>query len=75
MKIEWFKEYSHCLDRDMEFKVYGHAGRPILVFPAQNGRFFDFENFGMVNTVEHYINNGQIQLFCCDSIDPESWMK
>ena len=73
MKIEWFKEYSHCLDRDMEFKVYGHAGRPILVFPAQNGRFFDFENFGMVNTVEHYINNGQIQLFCCDSIDPESW--
>ena len=55
MKIEWFKEYSHCLDRDMEFKVYGHAGRPILVFPAQNGRFFDFENFGMVNTVEHYI--------------------
>ena len=42
MKIEWFKEYSHCLDRDMEFKVYGHAGRPILVFPAQNGRFFDF---------------------------------
>ena len=73
MKIEWFKEYSHCLDRDMEFKVYGHAGTPILVFPAQNGRFFDFENFGMVNTVEHYINNGQIQLFCCDSIDPESW--
>lgn len=44
-----------------------------MVFPAQNGRFFDFENFGMVNTVEHYINNGQIQLFCCDSIDPESW--
>ena len=27
MKTEWFKEYSDCLLRDMEFKVYGHAGR------------------------------------------------
>ena len=42
MKTEWFKEYSDCLLRDMEFKVYGHAGTPILVFPSQNGRFFDF---------------------------------
>ena len=33
MKTEWFKEYSECLLRDMEFKVYGHSGTPILVFP------------------------------------------
>lgn len=56
MKTEWFKEYSDCLLRDMEFKVYGHAGTPILVFPSQNGRFFDFENNGMVHTVEHLID-------------------
>ena len=30
MKIEYFKEYSHCLNRDMEFKVYGHGGKPIF---------------------------------------------
>ena len=22
----YYKEYSHYLNRDMEFKVYGHAG-------------------------------------------------
>ena len=33
MKKEWFKEYSECLNRDMEFMVYGHAGQPMLVFP------------------------------------------
>ena len=33
MKTEYFKEYSSNLNRDMEFKVYGHAGKPILVFP------------------------------------------
>ena len=49
MKVEYYKEYSNCLNRDMEYKVYGHAGIPLLVFPAQDGRFFDFENFGMIN--------------------------
>ena len=73
MKIEYFKEYSYCLNRDMEFKVYGHGGKPILVFPAQNGRFYDFENFNMVYSIEHLINSGKVQLFCCDSIDKESW--
>lgn len=73
MKVEYFKEYSQCLNRDMEFKVYGHTGMPILVFPAQNGRFYDFEGFGMVDSVASFIEEGQIQLFCCDSIDGESW--
>ena len=31
----------------MEFKVYGTAGKPVLVFPSQDGRFYDFENQGM----------------------------
>ncbi|MCI9049677.1 MAG: esterase family protein [Coprobacillus sp.] len=73
MKVEWFKEYSQCLNRDMEFNVYGHAGEPILVFPSQNGRYFDFANNGMVATIEHLIDDGKVQLFCCDSIDQESW--
>lgn len=57
----------------MEFKVYGHGGKPILVFPAQDGRFYDFENFNMVYSIEDLINSGKVQLFCCDSIDKESW--
>lgn len=73
MKVEWYKEYSGCLNRDMEFKVYGHAGQPMLVFPCQNGRYFDFESRGMIHTIEHLIDEGKIQLFCCDSIDEESW--
>ena len=41
MKVEYFKEYSNCLNREMEFKIYGHTGIPLLVFPAQDGRFYD----------------------------------
>lgn len=31
MKVEYFKEYSNCLNRN-EFKIYGHTGIPLLVF-------------------------------------------
>ena len=73
MKVEYYKEYSHNLGRDMEFKVYGHSGRPFLVFPCQDGRFFDYENMGMIDAVKDYIESGRIQMFCCDSNDLVSW--
>ncbi len=73
MKVEYYKEYSHELGRDMEFKVYGHAGRPCLVFPAQAGKFFDFENFKIVEAISDFIEAGRIQLFCIDSLDGETF--
>ena len=27
METQYFKEYSPALDRDMELKIYGHAGQ------------------------------------------------
>ena len=40
MEIRYFRNYSHCLGRDMEMKVYGHRGKPVLFIPCQAGRFF-----------------------------------
>ena len=73
MDVKYYKEYSKYLNRDMEFKVYGNTGQPILYFPCQDGRFYDCENFGMIDTVKDFIEEGKIQIFCCDSIDRESW--
>ena len=75
MKTEYFKEYSPNLGRDMEWKVYGHAGKPMLDFPCQDGRFFDFEDRGMVAAASKYIDEGKLQLFCCDSNDQNSWSR
>lgn len=75
MKVEYYKEFSHELNRDMEFKVFGHAGKPCLVFPPQDGRFYDYENFGMIDAAREYIDAGKIQMFCCDSIDAETFSK
>lgn len=57
----------------MECKVYGHAGRPVLYIPCQDGRFFDFENFHMAEVMSPWIESGQIMVFSIDTMDAESW--
>lgn len=73
MNREYHKWWSWRLNRDMELLVFGHAGVPILVFPTSQGRFYEFEDRGMVTAIGDKIQNGEIQLFCLDSVDSESW--
>jgi len=65
--------HSQALGRDMEHLVIGHAGAPVLVFPTSRGRFFQWEDFNMIRTLQRHLENGWIQLFCVDSVDRESW--
>ena len=71
MQVEYRKEYSHNLGREMEFKRYGHAGKPVLVFPSQDGDCNQYEEFGMVDVLSDYIEQGRLQLFCVGSVDKE----
>ena len=73
MKREYHKWFSPSLGRDMELLVFGHGGLPALVFPTSCGRFFEFEDRGMVNAVRDKLEHGRLQLFCVDSVDSESW--
>ena len=73
MEIRYFKHYSGNLGRDMEFKVYGHGGKPVLFIPCQGGRFFDFENFKMVDAWADWIEGGKCTVYSADCIDNEAW--
>ena len=73
MNREYHKWWSPRLGREMELLVFGHAGVPSVVFPSSQGRFYEFEDRGLVAAVSHKINNGEIQLYCLDSVDAESW--
>jgi esterase/lipase superfamily enzyme len=73
MNREYHKWYSPRLGRDMELLVFGHAGTPVLVFPTSMGRFYDYENRQMLDPVAYKYDNGQLQAFCVDSVDSESW--
>jgi esterase/lipase superfamily enzyme len=67
--VQW---YSSRLGRDMEILTYGHAGTPILAFPSSMGRFYEWEDFGMVGALHDQLASGQNVLVCVDSVDRES---
>jgi len=73
MQIEEHQWFSPNLHRDMAFKVYGHWGVPILVFPCSLGRYYDYEGMGMIDAITEFIDGGKIKLYCIDSVDAESW--
>jgi esterase/lipase superfamily enzyme len=73
MKRAYEKWYSPSLGREMEMLVFGHQGVPVVVFPTSCGRFHEFEDQGMVGALWGKIESGQVQLFCVDSVDGESW--
>jgi esterase/lipase superfamily enzyme len=73
MKREYRKWFSPELGREMEILVYGHDGVPGIVYPTSQGRFYEFEDRGMVAAVADKLERGQLQLFCVDSVDAESW--
>jgi esterase/lipase superfamily enzyme len=57
----------------MEFKVYGHGGKPVMFIPCQSGRFFDFENFKMLDHWAKWIEEGRCTVYSIDSIDDIAW--
>ena len=67
------KHYSSHLNRNMEFKVYGHRGKPVLFIPCQSGRFYDFENFHMSDVWAKWIEPGQVTVYAADCIDDETY--
>ncbi len=73
MKREYHKWYSPNLEKEMELLVFGHAGAKVLFFPPRMGRFFDYENWKIIAALEPKITNGDLQLFCVDSVDLESF--
>lgn len=73
MNREYHRWYSHRLGRDMELLIFGHAGAKVLVFPTRDGRFFEYENLRLVESVRHKLEAGHLQLYCLDSLDHESF--
>lgn len=60
-------------DHRLSLIAYGHFGRPLLVFPSEAGRAWDFENNGMLGAVQGLIDEGRVKLYCVDSLDAMTW--
>ncbi|GIF49742.1 esterase/lipase superfamily enzyme [Asanoa ferruginea] len=73
MRERWVELFSPAIGTAGSVVRYGHYGRPVLVFPSEQGRAGDFANNGMVEAVKELIDAGRVKLFCVDSYDAASW--
>ncbi|MGE3844824.1 MAG: esterase family protein [Vicinamibacterales bacterium] len=72
MVRDYHRWFSPGLDRDMELLVFGHSGDSVLVFPTREGRFYDYEDWGLVRALEPQVENGRLTLYCVDSLDSDA---
>jgi len=72
MKRAYHNWHSRSLNRNMELLIFGHTGDVVLFFPTRTARFYDYENWGMIDSLKEKIERGDLQVYCLDSIDQES---
>lgn len=72
MKREYYHWYSPALKKSMELLVFGESGARVIFFPPRMARFYDYENWRLIEMIQDKIEQGYIQVFCVDSIDSES---
>lgn len=73
MNREYYKWFSPRLGRDMELLVFGHAGAKVLMFPTRDGRFWEYEQLGIVRSLAHKIEAGELQLYCIEGLASETF--
>ena len=73
MQTKALTHFSPSLGKDMNMMIYGHGGVPFLAFPTQDAMCCQFEDFGVIDRIRDYLEDGRIQLFVVDTVDAESW--
>ena len=73
MNREYHKWFSPALGKDMELLVFGHGGASVLFFPPRTGRFYEYEDWRLIEVLAPKLEQGFLQIYCVDSIDSESF--
>jgi esterase/lipase superfamily enzyme len=73
MKRDYRRWYSSRLHRQMELLIFGHAGAKVLMFPTRDGRFWEYEQLRVVDSLADKVNAGHLQLYCIEGLAQESF--
>jgi esterase/lipase superfamily enzyme len=74
VKREIRKWFSPSLEKDMEVAVYGHYGYALLMFPTAEASYLEYEQYGLIDSITDYINNGTLKAYVVNNINSESWL-
>jgi esterase/lipase superfamily enzyme len=67
--------WSPAIGAEGRLVAYGDYGRPLLVFPSEQGRRTDFEDNGMLDAVRWLVEEGRVKIYSVDSFDAGSWIR
>jgi esterase/lipase superfamily enzyme len=73
LNVEHHRWHSQRVGREMGIQVYGHYGRPLLVFPTSGGDEHEYEQRGMIDALRHHIDGGRVKVFCVNTVNNDSW--
>jgi esterase/lipase superfamily enzyme len=65
--------YSQAIGASGGVAAYGHYGRPVLAFPSEGGKAYNWQDNGMIDTLSDLLDAGRFKLYCVDSFDAMSW--
>lgn len=74
MKESYHKWYSQWISEDFEMLVFGDAGIPLVLFPKSKSRYYDYKDFGVIESIRNYVEDGLIKVYCPDSYAFKSWL-
>jgi esterase/lipase superfamily enzyme len=73
MRRDYHRWRSRQLGREFELLHFGYAGDAYIVFPTSLGKFFEYEDRGMVAALADKIDSGALQLVCVSTNDDETF--
>ncbi len=73
MNREYHAWHSWRLGRRMELLLFGHGGEPVILFPTSRGRFYQNEDYKLIEAIRDRIEAGRYLVVCIDAVDHESW--
>ena len=53
--------------------AFGQWGRPLLAFPSELGRRWDWEDTGMIDALRPLLDDGRVKVYCVDAADEHTW--
>lgn len=57
----------------MELLIFGHSGAKVMMFPTRDGRFFEYEELGLVDSMADKVEAGHLQLYCIEGLAKETF--
>jgi esterase/lipase superfamily enzyme len=70
---QYHRWHSPNLNLDLEMLVFGDRGFPVILFPTTKGRYHQNKDFGLIDSVRWFVDEGLVKIYCPDTIDDRSW--